>query len=58
MVGELPAAFYGLSTTFVFGPPITAYYVVVITLTLWIILEYTPVGRYLYAIGPTNARQS
>ena len=51
MVGELPAAFYGLSTTFVFGLPITAYYVVVITMTLWIILEYTPVGRYLYAIG-------
>jgi ribose transport system permease protein len=51
MVGELPAAFYGLSTTFVFGLPITAYYVVAITVTLWVILEYTPIGRYLYAIG-------
>ncbi len=51
MVGELPTAFYGLSTTFVFGLPITAFYVVAITFTLWIILEYTPIGRYLYAIG-------
>jgi ribose transport system permease protein len=51
MVGELPAAFYGISTTFVFGLPITAYYVVAITVTLWVILEYTPIGRYLYAIG-------
>jgi ribose transport system permease protein len=51
MVGELPKAFYGLSTTFVFGLPITAYYVVIITVTLWVILEYTPIGRYLYAIG-------
>ena len=51
MVGELPPAFYKISTKFIFGLPITAYYVVAITLTLWVILEYTPVGRYLYAIG-------
>lgn len=51
MVGVLPDAFYALSTTFVFGLPITAYYVVAITFALWIVLEYTPVGRYLYAIG-------
>ncbi len=51
MVGQLPTAFYGLSGTFIFGLPITAYYVVVITFALWIILEYTPIGRYLYAIG-------
>jgi ribose transport system permease protein len=25
--------------------------VVVITVTLWLVLEYTPIGRYLYAIG-------
>lgn len=51
MVGVLPDGFYALSTTFLFGLPITAYYVVAITFALWIILEYTPVGRYLYAIG-------
>jgi ribose transport system permease protein len=51
MVGELPAAFYAINGTFVFGLPITAFYVLAITLFLWIVLDYTPVGRYLYAIG-------
>lgn len=51
MVGELPPEFFALSTTFVFGLPITAYYVVAITFAMWLVLEYTPVGRYLYAIG-------
>jgi ribose transport system permease protein len=51
MVGALPDAFYAINGTFVFGLPITAYYVLAITVGLWIILEYTPIGRYLYAIG-------
>lgn len=51
MVGELPPAFYAINGTFVLGLPITAYYVLAITLILWIILEYSPTGRYLYAIG-------
>ena len=51
MVGALPDAFYAINGTFVFGLPITAFYVLAITVGLWIILEYTPIGRYLYAIG-------
>lgn len=51
MVGLLPDGFYALNTTFVFGLPITAYYLAVITVVMWVVLEYTPVGRYLYAIG-------
>lgn len=51
MVGALPDAFYAINGTFVFGLPITGYYVLAITLALWVILDYTPVGRYLYAIG-------
>ena len=51
MVGVLPDGFLGLSGTFIFGLPITAYYVMVITFVLWIVLEYTPTGRCLYAIG-------
>jgi len=51
MVGTLPDAFYAINGTFVFGLPITAIYVLVITVVLWIALEYTPIGRYLYAIG-------
>ena len=51
MVGVLPDGFYALNNTFVFGLPITGYYLIAITVVMWIILEYTPVGRYLYAIG-------
>ncbi|MFN3498797.1 MAG: ABC transporter permease [Pannonibacter indicus] len=51
MVGQLPDAFYAINGTFIFGLPITAFYVLAITLLMWVVLEYTPVGRYLYAIG-------
>ncbi|MEM6637437.1 MAG: ABC transporter permease [Pseudomonadota bacterium] len=51
MVGVLPEGFYDISTTFVWGLPITGYYLLAITIVMWIVLEYTPVGRYLYAIG-------
>ncbi len=51
VVGVLPDGFYAINGTFVFGLPITGYYILAITIALWLILEYTPVGRYLYAIG-------
>ncbi|NCO21038.1 MAG: ABC transporter permease [Rhodobacterales bacterium] len=51
MVGVLPDGFLAINGTFVFGLPITGFYLLAISLLLWIVLEYTPVGRYLYAIG-------
>lgn len=51
MVGVLPQGFYNINGTFVFGLPITGFYVLAITIALWLVLEYTPIGRYLYAIG-------
>lgn len=51
VVGMLPDGFYALNGTFVLGLPITGFYVLGITVVLWLILEYTPIGRYLYAIG-------
>ena len=51
MVGVLPDAFYAINGTFVLGLPITAFYVLAITLVMWVVLDYTPMGRYLYAIG-------
>lgn len=51
MVGVLPEGFYDISTTFIWGLPITGFYLLAITVVMWIVLEYTPVGRYLYAIG-------
>ena len=51
MVGVLPQGFYNINGTFIFGLPITGFYVLAITFAMWIILEYTPIGRYLYSIG-------
>ncbi|MEM7043675.1 MAG: ABC transporter permease [Pseudomonadota bacterium] len=51
VVGLLPDGFLGISGTFVASLPITAFYVLVVALLLWIILEYLPIGRYMYAIG-------
>lgn len=51
MVGILPDGFYAMNGTFIMGLPITAYYLLAITVVMWLILEYTPIGRYLYAIG-------
>ncbi len=51
VVGVLPQGFYDLSGTFFLGLPITGFYVLAITLMLWLILDYLPTGRYLYAIG-------
>ncbi len=51
MVGALPEQFEALAFTQIFGLPVTGYYLLVITIVLWIVLEYTPIGRYLYAIG-------
>ena len=51
VVGVLPDGFYAISGTFVFGLPILGYYVLAITVAMWLVLEYTPIGRYLYAIG-------
>lgn len=51
MVGVLPDGFYALNGTMLFGLPITGFYVMGVALLLWVILEYLPIGRYLYAIG-------
>lgn len=51
VVGVLPDGFLAINGTFVLGLPITGFYVMAVTVALWLVLEYTPVGRYLYAIG-------
>lgn len=51
VVGVLPDGFFAINSTFVYGLPITGFYLLAITVAMWIVLEYTPVGRYLYAIG-------
>ncbi|MGX9992785.1 ABC transporter permease [Rhizobium laguerreae] len=51
VVGVLPEGFYALNGTMLFGLPITGFYVLLVAICMWIVLEYLPIGRYLYAIG-------
>jgi ribose transport system permease protein len=51
VVGVLPDAFYALNGTMVLGLPITGFYVLAIAALVYVALEYTPMGRYVYAIG-------
>lgn len=51
IVGVVSPNFYALNSTMVLGLPITGFYVIAIALVMWVIYEYLPVGRYLYAIG-------
>ncbi|ACP23685.1 probable sugar ABC transporter, permease protein (plasmid) [Sinorhizobium fredii NGR234] len=51
VVGVLPEGFYSLNGTMLLGLPITGFYVLVLALALWLVLEYLPIGRYVYAIG-------
>jgi ribose transport system permease protein len=51
IVGALPSAFLNINGLFVFGLPITAFYVLALSIVLWLITERLPLGRQLYAIG-------
>lgn len=51
IVGVLPPGFTGLYSWQPFGIPIVAFYVLAISVVIWLIMEYTPTGRCLYAIG-------
>lgn len=58
IVGNLPDGFYDLNGIDLFGLPISALYVLIVALVLWIITEHTAIGRCMYAVGgnPTAAR--
>ncbi len=54
VVGTLPEGFSAINNSWLFGLPITGYYVLGLAVALWLLFEYTPLGRYLYAIGASN----
>ncbi|NWA04631.1 ABC transporter permease [Pseudomonas gingeri] len=54
VIGSLPDAFTALFTSHLWGMPIVAVYVLVISLVLWLAADFLPVGRYLYAIGANS----
>ncbi|HUZ65626.1 MAG TPA: ABC transporter permease [Acetobacteraceae bacterium] len=51
VIGTLPLAFLDINGLFVFGLPITSFYVLALALLLWIMAERLPLGRHIYAIG-------
>lgn len=58
IVGDLPDGFIALNGTEIFGIPISAFYVLIVAVVMWLVTEHTPVGRCMYAVGgnPTAAR--
>jgi ribose transport system permease protein len=47
----LPAGFQAIATNTIFGIQLPVYFLVVIALVVWFVLEHTTTGRYLYATG-------
>ncbi len=47
----LPPAFTDLTNSTLLFLPITFWYVVVLVVVLWLVLEHLPLGRYLYVVG-------
>jgi ribose transport system permease protein len=56
VIGDgFPPAFANLNSSSLLGIPMPAIYVIALASVLWIVMDYTPVGRYMYAIG-SNSR--
>ncbi|MER9947192.1 ABC transporter permease [Mesorhizobium sp. M0047] len=51
LFGSLPKGFTNIYSAKLFGLPVAAVYVIVITSLAWFVLEYTKTGRQLYALG-------
>lgn len=47
----LPSSFRNMASTKVFTVPIPVFYMIALTLLLWFVMAYTPIGRRLYATG-------
>ena len=50
VVATLPDSFLGLSGAW-FGVPLPAIYVLVLSLAMWVVFEFMPLGRHLYVLG-------
>jgi ribose transport system permease protein len=48
---SVPKAFLAIGQSRVAGIPLPFVYVIIVALIAWYVLEYRPVGRYMYAIG-------
>ena len=50
VVATLPDSFLGLSGAWL-GIPLPAIYVLVLSLIMWVVFEFMPLGRHLYVLG-------
>lgn len=57
---SFPNAFANINNTSIDGVPLPGVYVIVLALLIWVVMEFLPAGRYMYAIGanPRAARLS
>ncbi len=51
VVGQLPDGFYAIDGLHVAGIPVSAFYVLALSVALWLVFDYLPLGRFVYAIG-------
>jgi ribose transport system permease protein len=47
----LPASFQSIATDKVFGVALPVFYLLVLAIVMWFVLEHTPLGRRVYATG-------
>jgi ribose transport system permease protein len=51
IVATLSPSFLALNQAQLLGIPLPAWYVAVVAIVFWAMLEFLPIGRYLYAVG-------
>jgi ribose transport system permease protein len=51
LLSDVSPTFNRLGTTTIASVPITVLYLAAVALVMWYVLEHTPIGRYIYAIG-------
>ncbi|MFN8217841.1 MAG: ABC transporter permease [Solirubrobacterales bacterium] len=51
LIAAFPDSYKSLGNQLVAGIPIVVFYLLAVALVLWFVLEFTPVGRYLFATG-------
>ena len=54
LVGELPQSWSDLGNNDLLGIPIVVYFLLALSLVLWYVLEFTRVGRYMFATAATR----
>jgi ribose transport system permease protein len=57
VLASLPPAFLAISGG-VWIVPAPAIYALIVSLALWVVFEYLPLGRYLYVLGATSRWRS